>query len=161
MPGQHKVLGLDDLLAQVSLWKDQGMSVVFTNGCFDVLHEGHVHVLEQAASKGDKLIVALNSDASVRNLKGTKRPIMSERARCKVLAALEVVSAVITFAEDTPGHLITAIKPDVLVKGGDYDLGNIVGAEYVNRMGGKVEVVPMLPGQSTSSIIDRILTLYK
>ena len=130
--------------------------VVFTNGCFDILHSGHVTYLAQARQMGDLLVVGLNSDASVRRLKGQERPVNSQDARALVLAALEIVDYVTIFDEDTPYNLIAKVQPDVLVKGGDYQVDNIVGADIVRARGGKVLTVPLVPGFSTTSIIDKI-----
>ncbi len=130
--------------------------VVFTNGCFDVLHYGHVHYLAQARQLGDLLVVGLNSDASVRRLKGEGRPVNHEQARAFVLAALEMVNYVCLFEEDTPYQLISKVQPDVLVKGGDYAIDNIVGADVVMRKGGEVKVLPFVEGFSSSSILEKI-----
>lgn len=130
--------------------------VVFTNGCFDILHSGHITYLAQARQMGDLLVVGLNSDASVRRLKGQERPVNSQDARALVLAALEIVDYVAIFDEDTPYNLIAKVQPDVLVKGGDYQVDNIVGADIVRARGGKVLTVPLVPGFSTTSIIDKI-----
>jgi len=130
--------------------------VVFTNGVFDLLHPGHVDVLTRARRCGDALIVGLNSDASVRRLKGPERPVRSEAERAYVLAALEAVDAVVLFEEDTPLRLVVALEPDVIVKGGDYTPDTIVGASEVRTRGGEVVVVPLTPGQSTTSIIEKL-----
>jgi D-beta-D-heptose 7-phosphate kinase/D-beta-D-heptose 1-phosphate adenosyltransferase len=130
--------------------------VVFTNGVFDLLHPGHVDVLLGARSLGDALVVGVNSDASVRRLKGPERPVRSTAERCYVLAALSMVDAVVVFDEDTPLELIAALEPDVLVKGGDYVEASIVGAELVRRRGGEVIIIPLTPGHSTTSTIERL-----
>ena len=130
--------------------------VVFTNGVFDLLHPGHVDVLVAARRLGDALIVGLNSDASVRRLKGPERPVRSEAERAFVLAALEAVDAVVLFEQDTPLELVVALAPDVIVKGGDYSEDTIVGAREVRARGGDVVVVPLTPGQSTTSIIEKL-----
>ena len=130
--------------------------VVFTNGVFDLLHPGHVDILLGARRCGDALVVGVNSDASVRRLKGPERPIRSAPERCYVLAALEMVDAVVVFEEDTPFELIQALRPDVLVKGGDYTEASIVGASEVRSWGGDVVVVPLTPGHSTTSTIERL-----
>ena len=130
--------------------------IVFTNGCFDVLHYGHVHYLAQARQLGDLLVVGLNSDASVRRLKGESRPVNPEQARAFVLAALEMVDYVCLFEEDTPYELIAAVKPDVLVKGGDYAVDNIVGSDIVKGRNGDVVVLPFVEGFSSSSIIEKL-----
>lgn len=143
-------------LAEALSWrKGQQGRIVFTNGVFDLLHPGHVDVLAGARRQGDALIVALNSDASVRRLKGPARPVRSEAERAYVIAALEAVDAVITFQEDTPLEVIRRLRPQVLVKGGDYDARTIVGADEVQSWGGDVVIIPLTPGQSTTSIIER------
>ena len=130
-----------------------GERIVFTNGCFDILHIGHIRLLEQARRKGDRLIVGLNSDDSVRRLKGPLRPIVAEQERARVLAALSSVDAVVVFDEDTPLRLIEAIRPDVLVKGGDYTEDTVVGAREVRAWGGRVELIPLVGNVSTSRLI--------
>jgi len=130
--------------------------VVFTNGVFDLLHPGHVDVLTGARSRGDALIVGLNSDASVRRIKGPERPVRSESERAYVLASLAAVDAVVVFDEDTPLSLITRLRPDVLVKGGDYTRDTIVGAREVEGWGGEVAVIPLTPGQSTTRILEKL-----
>lgn len=147
--------GKADLDARVAEWRRQGLRVGFTNGCFDILHPGHVRVLTQARAACDRLIVGLNSDASVRRLKGADRPVQDERARGEVLAALEAVDLVVIFEEDTPLELITHIKPSVLVKGGDYTREQVVGHEVVAANGGEVVLVDILPGHSTTSLVNR------
>jgi D-beta-D-heptose 7-phosphate kinase/D-beta-D-heptose 1-phosphate adenosyltransferase len=144
--------GLDTHLAD---WRKQGLRVGFTNGCFDILHPGHVKVLTAARGACDRLIVGLNSDASVKRLKGEGRPVQDERARAEVLAALEAVDLVVLFEEDTPINLITQIKPSVLVKGGDYTREQVVGHEILDAYGGEVMLVDILPGFSTTSLVDR------
>ena len=130
--------------------------VVFTNGVFDLLHPGHVDVLAQARALGDALVVGLNSDMSVRRLKGQERPVRTEAERAYVLAALRDVDAVVVFSEDTPQDLIRHLRPDVLVKGGDYTLETVVGRDDVEAWGGRVVIVPLRPGQSTTSIIEKL-----
>jgi D-beta-D-heptose 7-phosphate kinase/D-beta-D-heptose 1-phosphate adenosyltransferase len=152
---EDKVVSRADLVTRVALWKANGERVVFTNGCFDLLHVGHITVLEQAHSFGDRLIVAINSDASVSALKGPTRPIVSESDRARVLAALGAVDAVCVFSEPTPLELIVAVRPDVLVKGGDYDIDSIVGAQEVQSWGGEVKIVPIVAGFSTTRLIAR------
>ena len=144
-----------DLDAQLQDWRKQDLRVGFTNGCFDILHPGHVKVLTAARGACDRLIVGLNSDASVKRLKGEGRPVQDERARAEVLAALEAVDLVVIFEEDTPIRLISAIKPSVLVKGGDYTREQVVGHEIVEAHGGEVLLVEVLPGFSTTSLVDR------
>lgn len=130
--------------------------IVFTNGCFDILHRGHITYLAQARQLGDLLVVGLNSDASVRRLKGPERPVNDEQSRALLLAALEMVDYVVLFEEDTPYNLILKVNPDLLVKGGDYDIDNIVGADFVRQRGGEVRTIPFVQGFSSSSIIDHL-----
>jgi D-beta-D-heptose 7-phosphate kinase/D-beta-D-heptose 1-phosphate adenosyltransferase len=144
------------LSEQVDAWKRKGLRIVFTNGCFDLLHSGHVSLLRQAAEQGDVLVVGINSDSSVARLKGPERPLVPERERVAMLAALESVDAVTVFDEDTPLELIQHVEPDVLVKGEDYKLDEVVGREEVESQGGRVTLVPLLPEYSTSSLIDRL-----
>ncbi|WP_213770110.1 D-glycero-beta-D-manno-heptose-7-phosphate kinase [Bradyrhizobium sp. dw_78] len=144
-----------DLDAQLREWRKQGQKIGFTNGCFDILHPGHVKLLTAARAACDRLIVGLNSDASVRRLKGESRPVQNERARAEVLAALEAVDLVALFEEDTPINLITRIKPSVLVKGSDYTREQVVGHEVVEAHGGEVRLVDILPGFSTTSLVNR------
>ncbi len=137
-------------------WSLLEQRVVFTNGCFDILHLGHVEYLEAASQLGDVLVVGLNADASIRRLKGPSRPILPQEARARLLAALEFVEAVIIFEEDTPEKLIEALRPDVLVKGGDYTEDQIAGAAFVRSYGGEVALLPYIPGYSTTSLIQKI-----
>lgn len=153
---QNKILPLSSLQQQVADWKQQGLTVAFTNGCFDILHAGHIASLAAAAAEGDKLIVALNADASVKGLKGEGRPVNNEEARAVVMAALSMVDAVTIFAEPTPKELIIALRPDVLVKGGDYKVEDIAGASEVQIWGGRVVINPIVDGYSTTSIINRM-----
>ncbi len=136
-----------------------GKTIAFTNGCFDILHEGHIFSLSQAAKEADCLVVGLNADCSVRKLKGEHRPVNNEHARLLILASLLIVDAVILFEEDTPLELIKKVMPDVLVKGGDYTVETIVGAKEVIANGGRVAVNPLLPGFSTTGIIEKIRSL--
>ena len=143
--------------SQLSAFRSQGLRVVFTNGCFDILHRGHVEYLSKAADMGDVLVVGLNTDASVKRLKGEGRPVNNEEARALVLASLSFVYAVVLFDEDTPYELIKAIRPDVLVKGADYKPEKIVGYDIVTSYGGKVETVPLVEGYSTTQLLSRKL----
>ncbi len=154
---QAKILDWERARARVEQWRADGMRVVFTNGCFDLLHLGHVHYLAAARDLGDRLLVALNSDASVRRLKGLRRPVQDLLSRQTLLAALECVDAVVAFEEDTPLRLIQYLRPDVLVKGGDYRPDDIVGAAEVRAWGGEVQVLPFLEGYSTTKIERKIL----
>lgn len=138
---------------RISTWKKAGQKIVFTNGCFDILHPGHIHLLAQAKNLGDKLIIGLNTDDSVRRLKGPTRPIKDEQSRGVVLSALVMVDLVVLFDQDTPLNIIKLLKPDVLVKGGDYQLSEIVGAEEVQEYGGEVRIIPFLPGYSSSNFL--------
>jgi D-beta-D-heptose 7-phosphate kinase/D-beta-D-heptose 1-phosphate adenosyltransferase len=149
-------LSLDQLLQRVAGWRAGGLSVGFTNGCFDLLHPGHVSLLSQARAHCDRLVVGLNTDASVRKLKGEGRPVNGETARAVVLAALETVDAVVLFAEDTPFKLIEALRPDLLVKGADYTIDTVVGADIVASYGGRVLLIDLVPGQSTTGTITRM-----
>lgn len=148
-----------DYLKVVEELKKEGKKIVFTNGCFDIIHAGHVDYLEKAKSLGDFLIVGLNSDESVRRLKGKDRPVNPQDQRKKVLSALKPVDMVIIFDEDTPERLIKEIKPDVLVKGGDWKIENIVGADFVKSYGGQVLTIDFVYDTSTSKIISKIRSL--
>jgi D-beta-D-heptose 7-phosphate kinase / D-beta-D-heptose 1-phosphate adenosyltransferase len=152
---EARVVSLDELVKRVALWKANGERVVFTNGCFDLLHIGHITLLEQARHCGDRLVVAINSDASVGCLKGPNRPIVSQGDRARVLAALAAVDAVVVFDEATPLNLIVAVQPDVVVKGGDYAAGNVVGATEMQTWGGEVKIVPLVEGFSTTRLIEK------
>ena len=153
-----KVCDLASLQARVDRWKSVGLTVVFTNGCFDLLHAGHVTYLEAARKTGDRLVLGLNTDRSVSALKGPSRPVIDEQDRARVLAALEAVDAVILFDEDTPLQLINTIRPDVIVKGNDYREDQVVGGAEVKSWGGKVKLIPIVPGRSTSGIIEKLST---
>lgn len=153
---QTKILPLSDLLQQASAWRAAGKTIAFTNGCFDILHAGHIASLTEAAGQGDVLVVALNADTSVKKLKGESRPLNNEHARALVLAALSMVDAVTIFAEETPRELIVALRPDVLIKGGDYKVEEIAGAKEVIENGGRVIINPIIEGFSTTSIIQKI-----
>ncbi len=146
---------------EVSTWrqvlKNDGKTLVFTNGVFDILHAGHVEILEKARSFGDVLILGLNSDESVRRIKGPNRPIKDELNRSAVLLAMSAVDAVVLFSEDTPEKLLEVVVPDVLVKGGDYTIDEVVGREIVESKGGRIEIVPLLEAPSTSSLVESVL----
>jgi rfaE bifunctional protein nucleotidyltransferase chain/domain len=156
MPTADKIVSAKSLSNLLKKWKTAGEKIVFTNGCFDILHLGHVDYLEKAASKGTKLIVAINTDDSVKKLKGEGRPVNNEEARARLLAALGFVDAVTFFSEDTPQGIIEALSPDVLIKGSDYNISNIIGAEFVLRKGGKVETIDLVKGYSTTEIIKQL-----
>jgi rfaE bifunctional protein nucleotidyltransferase chain/domain len=151
-----KILSLDELLAERALLRAAGRKLVFTNGVFDLLHVGHVRYLAEARALGDALVVAINGDASVRELKGEGRPLMNQTERAEILAALRSTSYVTVFDDLSPRKLISALLPDVLVKGGDYTLGEIHGREEVEAAGGRVLSLPFVEGVSTSRIIDRM-----
>lgn len=153
-------LSLDQLQIERDRLRQTGKKVVFTNGCFDLLHPGHVRYLQQARALGDALIVALNSDRSVRELKGDKRPILNESERAEVMAALACVDYVTVFDEPTPREIISALLPDILVKGGDWSIDNIVGREEVEAAGGQVMSLPFVDGCSTTDVIERIVQRY-
>jgi len=153
---QDKILSLEAIVDESARWRRKGLKVAFTNGCFDLLHPGHVSLLTQARAICDRLIVGLNTDPSVKRLKGEGRPVNGEAARALMLAALETVDAVVLFDDDTPLKLIEAIKPDVLVKGADYKIEDIVGADFVKKHGGRIVLAQLLPGQSTTATIARI-----
>lgn len=152
----NKIFNREELLRQVERWRLQAKKIVFTNGVFDLLHEGHIASLCEAASCGDILLVAVNADASVKKLKGPTRPINSEQARVLILASLIMTDAIIIFEEDTPLELISLIMPDVLVKGGDYTLEQIAGAAEVLKNGGEVKLAAIVPGISTTLIIEKL-----
>src|SRR6516225_10362079 len=155
LAAEEKIVSDGELDARLRDWRKEGLRIGFTNGCFDILHPGHVKVLTAARGACDRLIVGLNSDASTRRLKGEDRPVQNEGARAEVLAALEAVNLVVIFEEDTPIGLITRIRPSVLVKGGDYRPEQVVGREIVEAHGGAVMLVDILPGFSTTSLVNR------
>jgi rfaE bifunctional protein nucleotidyltransferase chain/domain len=160
VPMRIKLLTQKETCLKVQTWQAEGNKVVFTNGCFDILHAGHVRYLEAAKGLGDFLVIGLNSDASVRRLKGPNRPVSCEEDRAEVLSALGVVDAVTLFDDDTPEQLIGMLLPDVLVKGADWPVDRIAGATAVLQHGGSVQTVPLLEGRSTSGIIETIVQLY-
>lgn len=151
-----KIVSIDELLRERARLREEGSRLVFTNGCFDILHVGHTRYLQKARELGDALLVAINSDRSVRELKGVGRPIMKEMERVEMLAALSAVDYVTVFDDTSPRSLIAEILPDILVKGGDYNLDEIHGREEVERAGGQVLSLPFVEGASTSSVIERI-----
>ncbi len=156
---QSKIKSLADLSKDIYRWKFFGKKIVFTNGCFDILHAGHIESLSLASAFGDILIVGLNSDDSVKRLKGDHRPIQNENNRATLLASLYMVDAVVLFEEDTPLELIKTILPDVLVKGGDYTPESVVGAQEVVANGGSVEIIPLVPGLSTTNLESKLKSL--
>ncbi len=153
---EQKIVNEAALQAQLMRWRLLSKTIAFTNGCFDIVHAGHIHSLSQAAGFADVLIVGLNSDASTRELKGEGRPINKEQDRALLLASLVMVDAVVLFDESTPLELIKTIQPDVLVKGGDYTIDTIVGAKEVMAHGGRVEIIPLIPGLSTTGLAEKI-----
>ena len=156
-----KILDREQLRRACALWNFKEMKVVFTNGCFDILHLGHIEYLAKAANLGDVLVIGMNSDHSVHRIKGDSRPINDEHSRSMVLASLEFVTAVVLFDEETPYELIKTIQPDILVKGRDYKIKEIVGYDIVLARGGKVETIKLTPGYSTTAIEQKILNLNK
>lgn len=159
-PAAARVVDRAAAVAAVGAWRSAGEVVVFTNGVFDLVHRGHVASLEAARAKGGRLVVGVNDDASVRRLKGPRRPLAPLEDRMAVLAALRAVDLVTPFAEDTPEELIRALKPDVLVKGADYAPDQVAGGDFVRSYGGRVETVELLPGRSTSALVERVLGLH-
>lgn len=153
-----KILNSESLEERLNLWRKEGKTIVFSNGCFDILHRGHVEYLSKAADLGDVLVIGLNTDASVKRLKGPTRPVNDEKARAVVLAALEFVDAVIFFEEDAPYNLIKFVQPDVLVKGKDYKAEDIVGYDIVVGKGGRVETIELVDGFSTTKTIEKMRT---
>lgn len=151
-----KIKSLEEAKVVVKSWQNQGEKLVFTNGCFDLLHLGHVDYLEKARNLGDRLVIGLNTDDSVSRFKGPERPLQDQTSRARVLAALQFVDAVVFFNEDTPLNLISELLPNVLVKGSDYLAENIVGADVVKKAGGKVETIDFVPGYSTTRIVEKI-----
>jgi rfaE bifunctional protein nucleotidyltransferase chain/domain len=156
----NKICTRESLKDKIDQLRKEGKKIVFTNGCFDILHVGHTRYLREAKRTADILIIALNSDESVRTLKGDKRPLIPEAERADVVASLESVDFVTIFHELTPLALIEFIKPDVLIKGGDWEEENVVGRESVKRWGGRVVIIPEIKESSTSNIIEKILTVY-
>jgi D-beta-D-heptose 7-phosphate kinase/D-beta-D-heptose 1-phosphate adenosyltransferase len=154
--GGEKILDRERLAKRIAEWRAAGETIVFTNGCFDLLHVGHVTLLEECRGFGSKLVLGLNSDASVRRLKGETRPVVGEAERARVMAALAAVDAVVVFEEDTPLELLKLVQPDVLVKGGDYTVETVVGHEAVIAAGGRVEIVPTVVGFSTTSLVEKV-----
>lgn len=152
----NKILSIKELVFLVNQWRLRGDQIVFTNGCFDILHEGHIKVLSESRKQGDRLIVGLNDDSSVQRLKGQKRPIKDQVQRALCLSAMFLVDAVCLFSEDTPINLIEKIRPEVLVKGGDYQIEEVVGANLVQSNGGQVHIVPLVPERSSTSYIEKM-----
>jgi D-beta-D-heptose 7-phosphate kinase/D-beta-D-heptose 1-phosphate adenosyltransferase len=157
----HKLRTLDELLKIREELKRQNKSVVFTNGCFDLLHSGHVHIFREAKKLGDEFIVAVNEDESVRKIKGESRPIFPLDERLEVLESIEEIDHLLSFSEETPRRIIAALRPDILVKGGDWAPEEVVGREEVEQTGGRVMIIPYLEGRSTSEIVERIIRSAK
>lgn len=157
---EEKIMDLAKAQSMIASWKVLGKTVAFTNGCFDILHEGHIFSLSAAAKEADYLVVGLNSDASVKRLKGDARPVNTQDSRALLLASLLMVDAVVIFEEDTPLQLITALMPDVLVKGGNYTIEQIVGSKEVMANGGRVVINPIVAGFSTTGLIQQIKSSY-
>jgi D-beta-D-heptose 7-phosphate kinase/D-beta-D-heptose 1-phosphate adenosyltransferase len=154
----EKIVALDEALARLAQWRRSGLRVGFTNGCFDLIHPGHVRLLNKARARCDRLVVALNTDASVQRLKGPTRPVQVELARATVMASIGAVDLVTLFDEDTPLELITALRPDLLFKGADYSIDQVVGGEFVQSYGGRVSLIDLEQGHSTTGIIKRMNT---
>ncbi len=152
----RKIVSLPQAKAKIKSWQQSGQKVVFTNGCFDIIHLGHVDYLEKARALGQKLVLGLNTDDSVSKFKGPERPLQDQNSRARVLAAMEFIDLVVFFNEDTPFSLISELVPDVLVKGGDYLTENIVGADVVQKAGGVVKTIGFVPGYSTTRIVEKI-----
>lgn len=155
-----KILSRAEAVAQATEWRADNQHIVFTNGCFDIVHLGHIDYLEKARALGHKLILGLNTDASVSRIKGPLRPVVNEYARARLMAALEFIDLVTLFDEPTPIELIEAVRPDILVKGDDYTVATIVGADFVLQHGGRVETIALVPGYSTTKLIQKIVAGY-
>lgn len=155
----NKILTFNGMQHQVKRWRLLDKKIAFTNGCFDILHEGHLEILSQAAALCDILVVGVNTDASVKKLKGENRPVNKESFRAQMLASLTMIDAVVLFDEETPLELIRIIEPDTLIKGGDYAIEQIVGAEDVIKNGGEVKIIPLVKGYSTTALIQKIQEL--
>ena len=152
----NKIFDLQNLIKKIEKWRSENKKIVFTNGCFDLIHLGHIEILARSADYGDKLIIGVNSDLSIKKLKGENRPIIEESSRIRQLSALEFVDAVVLFDEETPIKLIESIKPNVITKGGDYTAKNVVGNEVVSQKNGEVVIIPLTRGYSTTSILNKI-----
>lgn len=157
---EAKIVSLPKAKEIISGWQQQGDEVVFTNGCFDIVHLGHIDYLEKARAKGNRLVVALNTDHSVAKLKGPTRPVVGEYARARMMAAFAFVDLVLLFAEETPKETIEYLQPNVLVKGNDYSINTIVGADFVLQHGGRVETIALVEGYSTSGLIQKIKSIH-
>ena len=153
---ETKIVSLEELKRMIAQWRNLGKKIAFTNGCFDILHRGHIFSLSQAAAEADYLVVGLNSDSSTKKLKGEGRPVNDEKSRALILASLLIVDAVTIFEEDTPRDLIVSIMPDVMVKGGDYVVDQVAGAKEVIENGGRVVINPIVEGYSTTGLVKKI-----
>lgn len=156
MNSADKIFTWETLPAELQKWREQDQKIVFTNGCFDLVHLGHVDYLEKARNLGDKLVVGLNTDASIKGLKGEERPLQDELSRARIMASFLFVDAVVLFSESTPYNLIDLVQPDILVKGDDYSPENIVGYDIVKAKGGEIKTIPFVKGYSTSNIVAKI-----
>jgi D-beta-D-heptose 7-phosphate kinase/D-beta-D-heptose 1-phosphate adenosyltransferase len=156
----NKILEREALRNKLEALRKKGKKIAFTNGCFDILHVGHVRYLREAKKTADVLVLALNSDSSVRSIKGEKRPLVSEQERAEVLAALEFIDFVTIFPELTPLELINYLKPDILIKGGDWPEEKVVGREEIKKWGGRVAIIPEIEGKSTTNVVEKIKSLY-
>lgn len=153
---QSKIIDINNIESYLTYWNLKNQKIVFTNGCFDILHRGHVEYLAQAANHGDVLIIGVNTDSSVKRIKGETRPVQDEYARAILLASLNFVTAVVLFDEETPYNLIKRIQPDVLIKGSDYSIKDIIGSDIVEAKGGEVITIDFIEGYSTTSIIEKL-----
>ena len=158
---KNKILTLQDLETKLREWSKENKKIVFTNGCFDIIHQGHIDYLAKAKDLGDKLIIGLNTDLSVSEIKGKNRPIQDEKSRAIILASMQFVDAIVYFSDPTPYELISSIQPDILVKGGDYKPEEIVGYDIVKQKGGEIKTIEFLEGYSTTSIENKIIEDYK
>jgi rfaE bifunctional protein nucleotidyltransferase chain/domain len=156
----NKVLSREILKDKLETLRQEGKKIAFTNGCFDILHVGHVRYLKEAKKTADILVLALNSDSSVRAIKGEKRPLVSEKERAEVLAALECIDFITIFTELTPLEIICCLKPDILIKGGDWPEDRVVGRDEIKQWGGYVTIIPEVAGKSTTDIVDKIISVY-
>lgn len=156
MNSTDKIFTIPQLQDRLQIWHNQNQKIVFTNGCFDLLHLGHVDYLEKARNLGDKLVLGLNTDASISRIKGPNRPLQDEKSRARIMASLLFIDAVVLFNEDTPLELIKIVQPDILVKGDDYTIESIVGHEVVLARGGEVKTIPLVKGYSTTNIVNKI-----
>lgn len=155
---QNKILDAKTLESRLALWQFQNKKIVFTNGCFDIVHRGHIEYLAKAADLGDVLVIGLNTDASVSRIKGPQRPVVDQQSRALLLAALHFTTAIVYFDEPTPYELIKKVQPDILVKGKDYKAEDVVGYDIVTAQGGKVETIELVEGYSTSAIIKKLIS---